>query len=284
MMGKSKKLSWDRNGNGFQIMINITSNNQKFTLPLVNPTTMGVGTGYNFIVDWGDGSTKSTITAYNQSSIVHKYSTRGYYIVHIQGQCDGWSFNNTGSKALVYKILNWGDYTFKGFGYLYNGFYGCSNIISMPSTGSIKQRLPLIDMSSCFRACSKLTNISNGLFDKLVNTTTFYMCFYGCAVLTAMPSNLFMFNSLVLNYSYTFYGCNRLQIRSDIFDFNNFLNKAMNFSYLFYRTSFTGTKGTAPELWGYGYNVAITSYRCFYGSGNSTTSLTNFTSIPTAWK
>jgi len=58
----------------------------------------------------------------------------------------------------------------------------------------------------------------------------------------------------------------------------------MNFSSCFNRTSFTGTQGTAPTLWNATMNASSTTTSCFRGAGNSATSLTNYGSIPTAWK
>ena len=54
-----------------------TSNTQ-YKLP-----TNANGT-YNFVVDWGDGST-DTITGYRQSEVTHTYSTGGVYTITITG-------------------------------------------------------------------------------------------------------------------------------------------------------------------------------------------------------
>ena len=57
---------------------------------------------------------------------------------------------------------------------------------------------------------------------------------------------------------------------------------SVNLSYAFNRTAFTGQQGTAPHLWNYTYQ-AVTSSSCFKGAGNTTESISNFNSIPSAW-
>ena len=74
-------------------------------------------------------------------------------------------------------------------------------------------------------------------------------------------------------------------MRSDIFGATpNFGTRVMNFLNCFDRTSFTGTQGTAPALWSATMNASSTKTTCFGGAGNSATSLTNYASIPAAWK
>jgi len=63
-----------------------------------------------------------------------------------------------------------------------------------------------------------------------------------------------------------------------------FLNQLVNFTNCFLRTSFTGTQGTAPDLWNVDFGTGSpTRTYCWGGAGNSGTSLTNYASIPVAW-
>ena len=59
-------------------------------------------------------------------------------------------------------------------------------------------------------------------------------------------------------------------------------NKTLDFSGCFYITSFSGTQGTAPQLWNYTCSGTPTSSICFLG--HSATSLTNYNAIPSGWK
>jgi hypothetical protein len=94
---------------------------------------------------------------------------------------------------------------------------------------------------------------------------------------------------LATNFSYTFYNCPKAQFNINVFyaigeSGTRFLNKSINFSSCFYRTSFTGTQGTAPDLWLCNFGTGTpTKTGCFGGAGNSLTSLTNYASIPIAW-
>ena len=91
-----------------------------------------------------------------------------------------------------------------------------------------------------------------------------------------------------LDSSYVFYGCNKLQLSANIFYENGITDRfsgasSVNFDYFIYRTSFTGTQGTAPDLWNQTGITSVSSSSTFAGSGNSLTSLTNYADIPTAW-
>lgn len=91
-----------------------------------------------------------------------------------------------------------------------------------------------------------------------------------------------------LDSSYVFYGCNKLQLPANIFYENGITDRfsgasSVNFNYFMYRTSFTGTQGTAPDLWNQTGITSVSSFFTFAGAGNSLTSLTNYADIPTAW-
>jgi len=442
------------------------------TLPLVS------GYSYNCVVNWGDGTTPSLVTSYNDANRIHTYSSDGTYEVKITGTMEGWSFNNGGDKDKITKIVYWGDTSvFDGFKYLNGGFWGCSNlttigtgpipasgtgilstglnkcfngcaqvttipsglfdkhplannftglffdsgITSIPS-GLFDKNTAATNMSSMFYNCTSLTSIPSGLFDNNTAVTTFYSVFYNCPSITSIPSGLFdnntavtdmgylfaytsvtsipsglfdnnvlvtsfknafqstditsipsgLFdnNTAVTDFSSTFYGCSNLtSIPSGMFDYNTavtdftacfrgsgitsvpsglfdnntavttfancfrdcvdlettaselyrlntactnfslcfynclklqqnidlfyqageestrFLNQSINFTSCFDRSSFTGTQGTAPDLWNCSFGTGTpTTTDCWNGAGNSTTSLTNYASIPTGWK
>ena len=89
-----------------------TSASNQIRLPLVETGT------YNFNVSWGDG-TNDTITSWNQSEIIHTYSTPGVYEVIIEGQIVGFDFTaedfnfttelvNTSDAEKLIEIKQWG--------------------------------------------------------------------------------------------------------------------------------------------------------------------------------
>ncbi len=122
-------------GDGFITEWRTSTPSESITLPL----NIGNGSSFNCTVYWGDGG-QSSITAYDDLDRTHSYAVAGDYEVEIIGTCEGWSFNNAGDKLKIIDIISWGDLcTFDGFKYLENGFYGCSNLISLAS-GSIPAR------------------------------------------------------------------------------------------------------------------------------------------------
>jgi len=163
-------------------------------------------------------------------------------------------------------------------------FQYCSNLTSLPDT-LFQYNTAVTNFSSTFGSCSKLTSLPTDLFRYNTAVTSFNGTFFSCFALTTLPTDLFRYNTAVTNFSSTFFYCSKLQLRSDIFGATpDFGTRVMNFSSCFNRTSFTGTQGTAPTLWNATMNASSTTTSCFRGAGNSATSLTNYGSIPTAWK
>jgi hypothetical protein len=149
--------------------------------------------------------------------------------------------------------------------------------------------------STAFNRCFFGTSISSiptdlFIYNTAVSLTGFTQCFQDCTLLETVPDYLFRYNVACTNFQATFANCNKLQQNQWTFcasgeETTRFLNKSINFLGTFLRTSFTGTQGTAPELWSYSYGTGTPSTtQCWNGAGNSSTSLTNYASIPAAWK
>ena len=137
-------------GTPFIIQINTnntsvgSSSNNQFMLPLVST---GV---YNFIIDWGDGSSTNKIYSYGYQNVTHTYSLVGIYTVTIRGTFTGWSFNNTGDRLKLLDIIQWGSCLC--LGNQGSHFYGCANMnISATDYPNFGETTSL---SSCFRGCS----------------------------------------------------------------------------------------------------------------------------------
>ncbi len=286
------------------------------TLPLYNSGT------FNFTVYWGDGSS-SEVLSFDSPNRIHTYSQDGVYEVQIVGECPAWSFNNAGDKLKITDIIYWGDNSrFGGFSHLAGGFYGATNIKSL-GEGKIIAKGTLVSLYQAFRGLSKISYIPEGLFDNCTNLTsngfreTFYGCssltsiptdlfryntlvstsgfhstFYGCSSLTSVPEELFRYNINVSTYGFyrTFYGCNKLQLNPWIFyadgeQNTRFLDRDSDFGDVFYRWSFTGTQGTAPDLWNCDFGSGTPNRSgAFLGGGNNVSSLTNYNDIPSNWK
>ena len=146
------------------------------------------------------------------------------------------------------------------------------------------------NFSGTFMNCTTLTGISSGSFNNNLKVTDFSNLFYGCESLKEIPTDLFNYNTGVTIFQYMFYGCTSLKLNRNIFypdgeQSTRFLNKSVNFSGCFYRTSFTGTQGEAPDLWNCSFGTGTpTKTTCFGGAGNSLTSISNYNDIPADWK
>jgi len=101
--------------------------NSPISLPLVSTGT------YNMSVDWGDGTTPSNITAWDDTQKTHNYTTSGFYEVSITGECKGFAFNNTGYTASIMDVFDWGSLELSTSA----SFYGADNLGGNRSTGII---------------------------------------------------------------------------------------------------------------------------------------------------
>lgn len=122
-----------------------TSANDQFTIP----TT---GTGYNYDVDWGDGTTSSGLTG----STTHTFPSAGNYVVKISGAFPRIYFNNGGDKAKLLEVQNWGNIAWTS---MESAFFGCSNMdvtaTDVPDLSSVTS------MSRMFHNASSLVGNSS---------------------------------------------------------------------------------------------------------------------------
>lgn len=122
------------------------SANNQITLPLVS------GGNYNFLVDWGDGTT-NTITSWNDANKIHTYSSPGIYTVTIEGIFDRLSFNNGGDAQKILKVVSWGNNQWAS---MEGAFYGASNL---QITATNAPDLSLVtNFSSMFRGATNFNS------------------------------------------------------------------------------------------------------------------------------
>ncbi len=115
-----------------------TSNNNQITIPTQ-------GGGYNYTVDWGDGTAPTVETG----NATHTYATPNVYTVSITGDFPRIAFANLGDKDKLLTIEQWGDHPWTSM----NGaFFGCSNLqgnfTDSPDLSNVT------DMSNMFRNAS----------------------------------------------------------------------------------------------------------------------------------
>ena len=133
------------------------------TLPLLSD---GV---YNFTVDWGDGTTIDTITAYNQPEVTHNYAVAGTYTVTItittlnNGTIRGFSFGQSPLIVVptqLYQITQWGCLDFNVTNGAYIAFLGCTNL-TLNSVSDVPNLSGINNLSGMFFSCSSLTTVNN---------------------------------------------------------------------------------------------------------------------------
>ena len=141
----------------FNVRTNNTSSGSSsasaFALPLAPPSQGG---NYAFNVDWGD-ATSDFITTWNDPAATHTYAAPGDYTIQIDGQIEGFRFNNSGDRKKLLSINRWGVLKLGNEG---DYFYGCSNldlntVVDTPDLSSTT------NLSQMFRKCSSLTTINN---------------------------------------------------------------------------------------------------------------------------
>lgn len=179
-----------------------TSANNQITLPLVS------GGNYNFLVDWGDGSTH-TITSWNDANKTHTYSTPGIYTVTIDGVFDRMAFNNGGDAQKILEVVSWGNNTWAT---MEGAFYGASNL---QITASNSPDLSLVtNLSSMFRGASNF-NSNIGTWNITAATDLSYM-FCGASAFNQDISSWSTGN--VTNMSHMF--CNTSTFNQDLSSWN----------------------------------------------------------------
>lgn len=95
---------------------------------MIIPTISSGHGGYDCTVDWGDGTT-DTYTGTNPT-ISHTYAAGGEKTIKISGTFPRIYFNNTGDKAKLLSVLNWGNYGL-GVADQQRAFRGCVNNTSI---------------------------------------------------------------------------------------------------------------------------------------------------------
>ena len=132
----------------------------KIRLPLVDTGN------YDFIVDWGDG-TSNTINSWNSPQKTHTYPSNNVYTVTITGTIDGWSFDFDGQYARnLLTVEKWGQLV---LGNNYSGhFLGCSKL-TLDTVIDTPNLIGQTTLRDTFSSCGSLMSINNS---NLWNTTS----------------------------------------------------------------------------------------------------------------
>ena len=107
------------------------------------------GGGYNFTVDWGDGSSDMGQTG----DITHTYASAGIYTVSITGDFPRIHFGGEGDAEKILTVEQWGDITWSS---MEEAFWGCSNLnfglIDAPNLAGVTSMFRMFLEASSFNA------------------------------------------------------------------------------------------------------------------------------------
>ena len=159
---------------GFVSVWATTAINETITIPCQN-----VGT-FNAVIDWGDGTPTSTITAYNDADLAHVYADIDDYTISITGVFPNIYFNGGGDKDKIKKILNLGTVGWTNFS---NAFYACSNLVEF-TVGSTDTSA-VTRMDGMLGGCTLLTSVDLSTLNTSSVDRLFYM-FLNCSSLTSV--------------------------------------------------------------------------------------------------
>jgi surface protein len=159
-----------------------TSASDQFTIPTA-------GAGYNYDVDWGDGTTDTGLTG----TITHTFAGgAGTYTVKISGLFPMIYFNGGGDRLKLLEIQNWGTNVWTGTnlnGSLADAFRGCSNMditaTDVPDLSSI---------TSLFRTFQQ-TGITNPTSMENWNVSTITTLRYTFYLATNFDANIGSWNT-----------------------------------------------------------------------------------------
>lgn len=175
------------------------------------------------------------------------------------------------------------------FSWVFGVGSGTSKLVNIP-TDLFRYNTLANTLDYVFYNCKAITSLPVDIFRYNTACTSFYNTFNGCIGLLTVPTNLFKYNLLATDFRGTFNACTKLQLNDSIFygageQGTRFLNKSVNFTSCFARSSFIGTQGVGPDLWNCSFGTGTpTTSLCYGGAGNSISSLSNYASIPVAWR
>ena len=139
-----------------------TTANESITIPTFSGET------YNYTVDWGDGTPATS----HEGDATHSYVTAGIYTVQISGTFPRIYFNNSGDRAKIKEITQWGTNPWSS---MERAFYGCSNLsytaTDAPVLSNVTDMSSMFDNATAFNGnisswdVSAVTNMSS-MFDR----------------------------------------------------------------------------------------------------------------------
>ena len=164
---------------------------------------MVLGGTYDYWIDWGDGTSSTQITVYNDTNATHTYVADGEYTIRLIGTLDQLEY--TGNIAACLKEVTKCNLAFS---VIKNMFKGCTNLTNVVESIFSQTTMPTT-AESVFEGCSKFGMIPVGLFDNMSGILSFKNTFKGTSIIN-IPTGLFDSNNSATDFSGVFENCARL--------------------------------------------------------------------------
>lgn len=153
-------------------------------------------------VDWGDGNVDLAVT----NTQTHVYASSGIYDVKVTAASGRIFFNNTGDKAKLIDISNWGSVAWDS---MIDAFRGCSSLTAVSATDIPNFSAASFSCLRMFEDCTFLNSIDVSGWD-MSTTTLIASMFNQCYTLTSIDVSNWN-TSLVSIASNTFRNCFNLK-------------------------------------------------------------------------
>lgn len=180
-------------GTDFAMEVETTTASETFTIRCQN---VGV---FDASVDWGDGNV-SAITSFDDANLTHTYAIAGLHEIRVSGSFPNISYNNTGDKNKVTRVMQLGNVGWQTLG---GAFRGCLNLTSFES--GTCDTSAATSMFGLIMSCPNLATVDVSTLNTSSVTTMAYM-FQGLPVTTLDLSNLD--TSSVADFSHMFRNSN----------------------------------------------------------------------------
>ena len=164
-------------GTDLVLEIATTGSNEEITIPtLFSPVIT-----HDAVIDWGDGSADSIITAWNDPDLTHEYASAGDHIVRIDGDFPIINYygHSQADRDKLKRVLNWGETQFQT---MRRAFYRCQGLTSVVSDTSDMSAVE--DMLECFYVCDSMTECDVSGWDVSSVTTMVNMFAFNDAHVT----------------------------------------------------------------------------------------------------
>ncbi|GAA4276691.1 hypothetical protein GCM10022259_14150 [Aquimarina mytili] len=227
-----------------------TTANESITIPTKD-------SGYNYRIDWGDGTIETGFTG----DAMHQYATAGTYTVKIVGDFPRINFDNTGDKDKIRSIEQWGNIQWTSFR---EAFYGCENL--KLNADDIPDFTQVTELTSMFGECTNFEDLKDTIGSWDMSTIEYiHGMFYECSIFNEDISGWVFTNLLRTDSAFE----EAFAFNQDISNWN--MATVTDMAYMFYNaTSFNQPVGN----WTLG--TVEYMYAMFYGATSFNQDLSNW--------